>query len=138
MRYMGARIQGGVTPKGVNCSTLPADLPCFFLTNGLPRKPSQGFQAENQFGSQLGAPYADPAIEDGKNNQAVPVGSNLRRYKAAVVEKDVAFSKAGSHYPQQRFELLWQDVMPTMNNQKQVEPFLFRANSKEDIIEFTS
>ncbi len=136
MRYMGGRIQGTITPKGVDCTQVPPGQPCFFLTNGLPRKPSQGFHAENQYGSQLGAPYADPAVEDGKYSQSIPVGTNIRRYKAAVVEKDVAFSKVGSHYPQQRFELLWQDVMPTMNNLKQVEPFLFRANSKEDIIEF--
>lgn len=121
----------------------------FFLTNGLPRKPSAGYQAQNQYGSQLGAPFADPGI-DLKGNAA---GGKLpRRYKAAVFQLDVSLNRNPSslnpakaeswHFPQQRILSLWEDVIPTSNYvyppspsapRRQPEPLFFRANSGEVI-----
>jgi manganese oxidase len=122
MAFMGQRNHPSKTPGGQSA---------FFVVNGLPRKPSAGYQAENQYGSQLGAPFADPGVlEDG-----TPIG-NTRRYKAAVIQNNVTFNKAGWHFPQQRFETLWQDVAPTIANNRSPEPLFFRTNSLEDVIEF--
>ena len=62
--------------------------------NGLPQGP------------QPGAPYADPAVVDGKA---------VRRSEAALSRpptsrRDAVFNKAGWHYPQQRMMALWGDV----------------------------
>ena len=93
--------------------------PADFITNGLPRGP------------QPGAPFADPAVDD----QGNPVGQ-IRRYKAADIQTDVVFNKAGWHYPQQRFLTLWNDVKTTIAGQRAPEPLFFRANSKQDIVEY--
>ncbi|HEY6187252.1 MAG TPA: hypothetical protein VIW80_06230 [Pyrinomonadaceae bacterium] len=141
MKFNSTRNQPSFTPEG---------LPGFFLTNGLPRKPSAGYQAQNQFGSQLGAPFADPGV-DLKGN--VAGGKTPRRYKAAVFQLDVPLNrnpaslnpaKAESwHFPQQRILSLWEDVIPTSNYvyppsptapKRAPEPLFFRANSG-DVIE---
>ena len=75
-----------------------------------------------------GAPFADPGVDDEGN--AV---RSLRKYKAAVIQKDVVFNKAGWHYPQQRFITLWQDVKPTFDEKRPAQPFFFRANSGETV-----
>lgn len=141
MKFNSTRNQPSFTPSGV---------PGFFLTNGLPRKPSAGYQAQNQYGSQLGAPFADPGI-DLKGNAA---GGKLpRRYKAAVFQLDVSLNRNPSslnpskseswHFPQQRILSLWEDVIPTSNYvyppsdpgapKRAPEPLFFRANSGEVI-----
>ncbi len=96
-----------------------AGQPSTFITNGLPRGP------------QPGAPFADPAIDD----SGKPIGE-IRRYKAADIQTDVVFNKNGWHYPQERFITLWSDVSKTFSGQRAPEPFFFRANSKDDIVEF--
>jgi hypothetical protein len=131
MKYNSTRNQKSVTPEGV---------PGFFTTNGLPRKPSAGYQAQNAYGSQLGAPFADPGI-DLKGNAAG--GNEPRRYKVAAFQLDVAFNKKYWHFPQQRILSLWGDVIPTSNfvtassnsnvPKRQPEPLFFRANSGEVI-----
>jgi hypothetical protein len=111
MKYHGTLNHSSFTPSGV------AGL---FRTNGLPRGP------------QHGAPYADPAVHlDGTT-----AGSRVVRYKAADIQTDVVFNKVGWHYPQQRFITLWQDVQPTLNGGTLAQPFFFRANSNQDIIEY--
>lgn len=140
MKFNSSRFHTSYTPDGVQG---------FFVTNGLPRKPSAGYQAQNQYGSQLGAPFADPGV-DLKGNAA---GGKLpRRYKAAVFQLDVSLnrnpsslnpSKAESwHFPQQRILSLWEDVIPTSNYvypssptapKRAPEPLFFRANSGEVI-----
>ncbi len=113
MSFMGIRNHSSVTPTGV---------PAMYVTNGLPKGP------------QPGAPYADPAIDD----NGAPVGT-MRRYKAAVIQTDVAFNKAGWHYPQQRYELLWDDVQSAVNGGSSTytpQPLFFRANSLTDFVEF--
>lgn len=131
MKFNSTRNQSSYTPDGV---------PAFFLTNGLPRKPAAGYQAQNEFGSQLGAPFADPGV-DLQGNAA---GGKLpRRYKAAVFQLDVPLNKKGWHFPQQRILSLWEDVIPTSNYvsppsnpsapKRAPEPLFFRANSGEVI-----
>jgi manganese oxidase len=102
-------------------SFTPLNAPKDFQTNGL--KP------------QRGAPYADPAT-DGDCISVLDTGrSKLRTYKAANVQLDVVFNKAGWHFPQQRMLTLWQDVAPTVSGTRPPEPFFFRANSG-DVIEY--
>ena len=118
--YMGVRNHPSYTPTGQSGT---------FVTNGLPRK-----QAPYANGAMPGAPFADPAVDD--NGNAV---GTLRRYKAAVVQTDIAFNKAGWHYPQQRFMTLWDDVQSAVNGGSSSytpQPFFFRANSATDYVEF--
>jgi len=118
--YMGLRNHPSFTSTGQSG---------YFVTNGLPRK---GGSYPN--GALPGAPFADPAVDD--NGNAVGV---MRRYKAAVVQTDVAFNKAGWHYPQQRFLTLWDDVAGAVAGGSSTytpQPFFFRANSSTDFIEY--
>ncbi len=119
MAYFGTRQHPSFSPDGK---------PASFIVNGLPRK-GPG-QAENQWGSQQGAPFADPGVDD--NGNAV---GNVRQYRGANIQRDVVFSKTGTHYPQERFITLWDDVMPTMTGARMPQPFFFRANSG-DIVEY--
>ena len=81
-----------------------------------------------------GAPFADPAI--GLDGQPVDPNAKVIRYQAANVQTDVVFNKKGWHYPQQRFLALWGDVKKTLDSPTLVQPFFFRANSREHIIEY--
>src|SRR5271165_1042774 len=85
-----------------------------FILNGLP--PANG------------APYADPGVDDNGN-----AARDLRKYKAAAIQKDVVFNKLGWHYPQERFITLWQDVKPTFDEKRPPQPFFFRANGGETV-----
>jgi hypothetical protein len=75
-----------------------------------------------------GAPYADPGVDDNGN-----AARDLRKYKAAAIQKDVVFNKLGWHYPQERFITLWQDVEPTFDEKRPPQPFFFRANGGETV-----
>ena len=97
-----------------HASYQPDGLPGNFILNGLPPAP--------------GAPYAAPEVNDDGNSTF-----NERRYKAAVIQTDVVFSKEGWHYPQQRFITLLEDVKDTVEGIKPPEPFFFRANTGETI-----
>jgi hypothetical protein len=105
MKAHATRLRPTVTPEGRLGN---------FVYNGLP--PAQG------------APYADPAIDD--NGNAV---GRKRIYRAANIQMDVVFNKAGWHYPQQRFITLWGDVNATLEGIRPPEPFFFRANTDEYI-----
>jgi hypothetical protein len=86
-----------------------------FLTNGRP--------------AVAGAPFADPCIDV----NGTPVG-NPRTYKAAAIQADVTFNKAGWHTPQQRFFALWEDVNAFLTpGGKPPEPMFIRANSRDCI-----
>jgi hypothetical protein len=85
-----------------------------FKTNGLP--------------AVAGAPFADPCI----NDNGVAFGTP-RTYKGANIQLDVTFNKAGWHFPQQRIEVLWDDVAATRNGTRPPEPLFFRANSNDCI-----
>lgn len=103
MKAHATRLRPSITPEGRLGN---------FVYNGLP--PAQG------------APYADPAIDD--NGNAV---GRKRIYRAANIQMDVVFNKAGWHYPQQRMITLWGDVNSTLEGIRPPEPFFFRANTDE-------
>ncbi|HKI05262.1 MAG TPA: copper oxidase [Thermoanaerobaculia bacterium] len=94
--------------------TCDGALPVKFLTNGRP--------------AVAGAPFADPCVDANGS----PVG-NTRTYKAAAIQADVTFNKAGWHTPQQRFFALWEDVSSFLTGGKPPEPLFFRANSRDCI-----
>ncbi len=73
-----------------------------------------------------GAPYADPSVTDDGNTSGAP-----RRYQAAVIQTDVVLNKKGWHYPQSRFITLWQDVAPTIKNERAPEPFFIRTATND-------
>jgi len=52
-----------------------------------------------------------------------------RIYKAANVQFDAVFNKQGYHFPQQRIITLWQDVVPTIDQERPPEPFVLRINT---------
>ena len=77
-----------------------------------------------------GAPYADPSVTDDGNSSG-----DARRYQAAVIQTDVVLNKNGWHYPQSRFITLWEDVKPTISNDRAPEPFFIRT-ATNDATEF--
>ncbi|HEX7051424.1 MAG TPA: hypothetical protein VF188_14550 [Longimicrobiales bacterium] len=83
-----------------------------FITNGLAPAP--------------GAPYADPCVDD----QGQPAGID-RVYKAASIQLDAKFNKAGWHFPQHRMFALWQDVVPFLTEAKPPEPMFMRTNTDD-------
>lgn len=91
-----------------------APAPASFITNGLPPAP--------------GAPFADPCIDDFGN----PLGDSID-YKAADIQVDMKFNKAGWHFPQGRMLALWGDVDSVLAGQKAPEPLFFRANTDQCI-----
>jgi len=95
----------------------PDGTPASFIANGLPAVP--------------GAPYADPCIDDAGNAVGVP-----RIYKAADIQLDAVFNKAGWHFPQERIITLWDDVQPSFDGTRPPEPFFFRANTNDCISYF--
>jgi manganese oxidase len=97
-----------------HASFLPNGDPGNFILNGLPPAP--------------GAPYANPSVDDNGNGEI-----NTRRYQGAAIQLDVALTKQGWHYPQQRVLTLWQDVAPTIGGERAPQPLFFRANTGETI-----
>ena len=73
-----------------------------------------------------GAPYADPSVTDDGNSSGID-----RRYQAAVIQTDVVLNKKGWHYPQSRFITLWEDVAPTISNDRAPEPFFIRTATND-------
>ncbi|HKR66980.1 MAG TPA: copper oxidase [Thermoanaerobaculia bacterium] len=96
----------------------PDGTPADFHVNGLP------------LGPQSGAPFADPAVVDGK-----AVGNPKLVYRGVDLQLDAVFNKAGWHYPQQRMMALWGDVNAFLSGQRPPEPLFFRAESN-DVIEY--
>jgi hypothetical protein len=107
MAYFGKRCYPTFLPDGTpgSCqsfvSTAPPTTsstpPTGFVLNGLP------------LGSQPGAPFADPAVDDSGNAISInPVThkQRLRVYKAAAIQQDVTLNKKGWHSPQQRIMTL--------------------------------
>jgi len=110
-------------------SALPDGRPGKFLLNGGPSVPGAPF-ANPSWGTKgkvACMDLAEPAPPQGDP------GRPSRIYKAADIQTDVVFNKLGWHYPQERFETLWQDVAPTVDHKRAPEPLFFRANSGETI-----
>jgi manganese oxidase len=106
MAFHAERTHPSYTPEGTATE---------FVTNGLP--------------PAVGAPYADPCVDDRGMSTVRPDGSNSRTYAAAAFQVDVVLNKVGTHYPQSRILALWDDVQPTIDRTKPPEPLFFRANS---------
>ena len=141
IKFFSQRCYSSFFPDGTpgSCPSTPVGPPHMtqntpptgFIVNGLP------------LGPQLGAPFADPAVDDeGKAINVDPVTSKqiLRRYKAAAIQLNVRLNKAGWHFPQQRILTLWNDVKPTLQytpggSGRAPEPLFFRGNSG-DIVEY--
>jgi hypothetical protein len=139
MKFFGVRCRPSFRPDGTagSCPSTPVVAPNMtqnvkptgFLLNGLP------------LGPQMGAPFADPAVDD--NGKAVNVLNGVqqkRLYKAAAIQLNVVLNKKGWHYPQQRILSLWQDVKPTLaytpgGSGRAPEPLFFRGNSG-DVVEY--
>ncbi|HEX8719690.1 MAG TPA: hypothetical protein VF736_03530, partial [Pyrinomonadaceae bacterium] len=105
MNFHAQRLHPSFTPEGAAAN---------FVTNGLP--------------AQKGAPFADPCVDD----KGVAVGTP-RTYKAALIQTDIKFNKAGWHFPQSRILTLWGDVAATKSGERPPEPFFFRANTNDCI-----
>jgi len=129
-------LAGCADPHGSNT-------PPGFLTNG--SKPVGG------------APFQDPCIDDTgaqmaqdgnhkffggqtldamwnsaamTTNGSSPYDSDSPRvYKAANVQFDAVLNKLGYHFPQQRIITLWQDVVPTVDQERPPEPFVLRMST---------
>jgi manganese oxidase len=141
IKFFSQRCYPSFMPDGTagSCPSTPVTSPQMtqnvpptgFIVNGLP------------LGPQLGAPFADPGVDD--NGQ--PINYNpqtrqqaIRRYKAAALQLNVTLNKAGWHFPQQRILTLWNDVKPTLQytpggSGRAPEPLFFRGNSG-DIVEY--
>lgn len=112
--------------------------PGFFLTNGAP--------------PVAGAPFFEPCIDDRQRRLTRAAGPGAffsgdpsngtsfagsspfsadrpRIYKAANIQIDAVFNKAGYHYPQSRMLALWEDVWPVINKQRPPEPLVMRLNT---------
>ena len=124
------------------------------LCDEAPVNPTGGYIANGAL-PVPGAPYQEPCIDD----RGVLMGSaggqffggglapmldtaamtvhgasphnavNPRYYKAANVQFDAVFNKQGYHFPQQRIITLWQDVVPTIKQERPPEPFVLRMNT---------
>ena len=92
----------------------------------LPENGDAGNFILNGLGPINGAPYADPSVTDDGNSSGID-----RRYQAAVVQTDVVLNKKGWHYPQSRFITLWEDVAPTIGNDRAPEPFFIRTATND-------
>jgi len=90
-----------------------------FETNGLP--------------PTAGAPFADPCRAfsgAGPWTLDYPNGT-VRTIKGANIEMPIVLNKVGWHFQQQRFEALWEDVVPTLTHAKAPEPMIMRLNSTD-------
>ena len=90
-----------------------------FETNGLP--------------PAAGAPFADPCRAfsgAGPWTLDYPNGT-VRTIKGANIEMPIVLNKVGWHFQQQRFEALWEDVVPMLNNQLAPQPMIMRLNSTD-------
>jgi hypothetical protein len=94
--------------------------------------PDIGYFETNGLAPQPGAPYADPCRTDPDplTGLVAPIAQN-RTIKGANIEMPVVLNKVGWHFQQQRFEALWEDVVPTLTNARAPQPMVMRLNSTD-------
>ena len=97
-----------------------------FLPDGVP---SADFEV-NGLPAAAGAPFADPCRTDVDNGLVTTTGTP-RTIKGANIEMPVTINRVGWHFQQQRFEALWEDVGPTLSENKAPEPMIMRMNSTD-------
>ncbi|MCM2357041.1 MAG: copper oxidase [Geobacteraceae bacterium] len=121
-----------------------------FRPNGTAATGTSGFRTNGSGAPGTpGAPYHEPCVDDrgvrlnagvtgqffdgagglGTTGSSPFNATSPRIYKAAVIQIDAVFNKAGYHYPQERIISLWEDVLPTINKQRPPEPFVIRNNT---------
>ena len=100
-----------------------------YLPNGYPVTGSDGFEV-NGLPPVAGAPFADPCRTDPLYDLVEPIEQN-RTIQGANIEMPVTLNKVGWHFQQQRFEALWEDVIPTLTNARAPQPMVMRLNSTD-------
>lgn len=147
MRFHSKRCHDTVLPDGTPVPCVDGD------GDGAPDK--SGFVTNGAL-PVPGAPYYEPCVDDrGKTltagvtgkffggtlaamddyNAMTATGSSPfnattpRVYKGANVQFDAVFNKLGYHFSQERIITLWQDVVPTIKQQRPPEPFVLRMNT---------
>ncbi len=91
-------------------------------------RPLQGFETNGLAGAH-GAPFSNPCRTDATraNGWAAPSPTGTpRRYQAAAVQLDLTLNKVGWHFPQQRIEVLNDDVAPTLAGTRAAQPLVMR------------
>jgi hypothetical protein len=101
-----------------------------YFPNGLPATGPSGFEV-NGLPAVAGAPFADPCRTDPNGAGNVANITQNRTIKGANIEMPIVLNKVGWHFQQQRFEALWDDVVPTLTNAKAPEPMIMRLNSTD-------
>ncbi len=103
-----------------------------YFPNGTPTLgPSAGFEV-NGLPPAPGAPYAEPCRTDpNRTTGAVELITQNRTIKGANIEMPVVLNKVGWHFQQQRFEALWEDVLPTLTHERAPQPMIMRLNSTD-------
>jgi hypothetical protein len=120
MEFHATRFHSSSMPIEPGSLTAPSG---DFETNGLP--------------AAAGAPFADPCRADGGGPvpglELLANGSPIpnRVIKGANIEMPVVLNKVGWHFQQQRFEALWEDVVPTLTNARAPQPMVMRLNSTD-------
>jgi hypothetical protein len=107
-----------------------------YLPSGLEATGPNGFEV-NGLPAVRGAPFADPCRTDRPMGPRDPVDDYVgvieqnRTIKGANIEMPVTLNKVGWYFQQQRFEALWEDVVPTLTNARAPEPMVMRLNSTD-------
>ncbi|HSR51208.1 MAG TPA: copper oxidase [Acidobacteriota bacterium] len=119
--------------------------PSQFIANGLPRQHGAPYAEPCMLECRVGGPLYPECLEKGfQLGDAIPQIEHFdtqqmqevpfpREYKAADIQLDVIYNKAGWHYPQLRMISLWGDVVDTFDGVRPPEPLFFRANSGDCI-----
>ncbi len=103
-----------------------------FFPDGAPATGPDGFEV-NGLPPVRGAPFADPCRAfngSGPWTLDYPNGT-VRTIKGANIEMPIVLNKVGWHFQQQRFEALWEDVVPTLTNARAPQPMIMRLNSTD-------
>ncbi|HSF81460.1 MAG TPA: hypothetical protein VLA49_09510, partial [Anaerolineales bacterium] len=101
-----------------------------YFPNGSPATGTSGFEV-NGLPAVKGAPFADPCRTDPNATGIVAKITQNRTIKGANIEMPVVLNKVGWHFQQQRFEALWEDVVPMLNKQIAPQPMIMRLNSTD-------
>jgi len=144
MRFHAQRCHDSAHPDGTSaeCSPEAVNPTGGYLTNGAPPIPGAPFMepciddrgellADRVTGRFFGGDLTAMNDADGMTVEGASPHSATkpRYYKAANVQFDAVFNKQGYHFPQQRIIALWQDVVPTIKQERPPEPFVLRLNS---------
>ena len=102
-----------------------------YFPDGTPATGTSGFEV-NGLPAVRGAPFADPCRTDpdATTGNVANITQN-RTIKGANIEMPIVLNKVGWHFQQQRFEALWEDVVPTLTKARAPQPMIMRLNSTD-------